>query len=97
MLVALICNCHSAPSLVRQFLFSQRHPNPSSVHFYRGEEAMSFAKRHSLKDVVEHLHNRSSYAVLVGWDELGNLDWADINLSTAEQILKAEVIVKRFT
>lgn len=97
MLVALICNCHSAPGLVRQFLASQHHPDPFSVRLYRGEEARAFASKHGLEDILGYLKNRSSYAILLGWSKDSSvLSWADINHSNPHEIIKAETIVARF-
>lgn len=95
-MVALICNCASAPNLVRQFLVSQHHPDPFSVRLYKGPEAKSFAEHNHLSDISAYLSARSSYALLVGWGSPENVHWADINHNLPDQIIKAEAIVKRF-
>lgn len=96
MLVAVVCGCHGAEPLVRNFLSSHHHPDPFSVHIYKAEEGKSWVKKNNLSYIETYLDSRSTYAIIVGWDSPENIHWADINNAHADRLLKAEVIVDKF-
>lgn len=97
MIVALACNCHNSIPMIRSFLSSHHYPNPFSVTVYQGEEAKGWANKNSLTDISTYISKQSSYVIFAGWDKREKkVFWADINLPSPKESIKAESIISRF-
>lgn len=95
-LVVLACNCANSLPMARSFLSSHHHPNPFSVPVYRGEEAKGWAKKNNLSDISAYLSKQSSYVIFAGWDKSKRVFWADINLPSPKESIKADSLISRF-
>lgn len=94
-LAVLVCNCHNSAPLAREFLVSHGHDS-SMPRFYRGDEARAWVNKNNLSDLISYLSNQSTFIIFVGWDKKKNVYWADINLPSAKEKIKAESILERF-
>lgn len=99
-LAILVCDCAGSIPFARSFLKRALPPqvDPFSVPLLKGKEAKLFAQNHGLDDLALHLSRVSSFSVVVGWVPAtpSQVYWADFNLPSPEQTIKAEAIVERF-
>lgn len=99
-LVLLVCECAGSIPFARTFLKRALPANvdPFSVPLLKGKEAKLWAERHDLTSLSAHLDRLSSFAVVAGWDagDTTQIYWADFNLPSPEQKIKAEAIIEKF-
>ena len=105
MIFALCCTCAGSESLVRSIFEEAKLDNWLDIPVYKGdralEESESFigleTRNDGAKILYEYISNRSSYAVIVGWDrETGLIKWSDIAQGDPVSSGEAVAVVKMF-
>lgn len=104
-IIGLICNCSGSESLVRSIFREADLPNWLEIPVYKGNRAKEVASELASKYtetpqpqiLLHYLENRSSYAVVVGYDpETQYVKWSDVALGDLPSRTLGVAIAKRF-
>lgn len=104
MIVALLCRCHGAEPLARQFFKSNHIPNWLDIPIYQGKiDCQNFLKSlpdlsggpDTISSLQSFLTRAGSYVVIVGHDD-EHFMWSNIKTSSVKAIADAELIVEQF-
>lgn len=104
MLKLLSCDCGSAEPLLRQELRKAKISNWMEIPIYKGKEHCAAILSHfpeSLKSLlafqalVDYIPTRSSYAIVVGYND-DTFYWSDIHSASPADVIQAQAIIERF-
>lgn len=104
MLIAAICNCSGSETQVRSVFKKKGLANWLEIPVFKGRDGIPVMFNYLPPEVREadciqalarSLKNRSSYAVIIGYDENG-VRWSDVRNGDLASRLDAEIIVEQF-
>lgn len=105
MLSIVTCDCGSSEQLVRQALHRYEYKNWAMEIIRKGKSASlteverlirMFPDSPELKALFAHINNNSKWCVIIGYNDDGNVRWADISRSDMKSDIEAELITQNF-